>query len=63
MTGEYARLTSADHGRLDETAGLSPAELDVIAGGQPKGYHECVIGSVGGGGPGLYPLYIECRLK
>lgn len=45
------------------SAALTTNELDVIRGGEVKGYHECVLGSVNGGGPGLYPLYIQCRMK
>ena len=47
---------------------LSDAELDVIGGGADdtdkswrNDYHLCSNGSVGGGNPGLYPLYIKCK--
>lgn len=52
-----------DAGLAGDTATMSDAELGGITAGDPKGYHECVLGSVNGGGPGLYPLYIVCRLK
>jgi hypothetical protein len=42
---------------------LTNGELDLIKGGAIKGYHECVLGSKAGGGPGLYPLYVACRMK
>jgi len=42
---------------------LSSDELDLIRGGEIKGYHECVLGSKAGGGPGLYPNYVACRMK
>jgi hypothetical protein len=42
---------------------LTNGELDLIRGGEIKGYHECVLGSKAGGGPGLYPLYVACRMK
>jgi hypothetical protein len=45
------------------TGTMTDGELDFVAGGEPSGYHECVLGSVGGGGPGLYPSYVACRLK
>lgn len=42
---------------------LSSDDLDLIRGGEIKGYHECVLGSKAGGAPGLYPNYVACRLK
>ena len=42
---------------------LSSDELDLIRGGEIKGYHECTLGSRAGGAPGLYPTYVACRLK
>jgi hypothetical protein len=46
-----------------EPGALSSGELDTIGGGALKGYHECVLGSAAGGGPGLYPTYVACRMK
>jgi len=63
MTFDNTRSMTAAQISFDETEILSLAELDAAAGGDPKGYHECTIGSVGGGGPGLYPLYVQCRLN
>ena len=48
---------------MNPIGALTNGELDLIRGGEVKGYHECTIGSVGGGGPGLYPLYVQCRMK
>lgn len=60
MTNENGYTNKAEQ---DLVGALSSDELDLINGGDPKGYHECVIGSVGGGGPGLYPLYVLCRMN
>ena len=42
---------------------LSNDDLDLIRGGEIKGYHECTLGTKAGGAPGLYPNYVACRLK
>ena len=62
MTNETCMANKSDIKCAARDA-LSADHLDEIRGGDPKGYHECVLGSVGGGGPGLYPLYVQCRMK
>ena len=39
---------------------LNVAELDRVSGAQVKGWHECVIGTKHGGGPGLWPDTYPC---
>jgi hypothetical protein len=48
---------------MNPVTDLTIGELDAIRGGEVKGYHECVLGSKAGGGPGLYPLYVQCRMN
>jgi hypothetical protein len=35
---------------------LTDSELDLVTGG----WKECTKGAMGGGGPGLYPDYVDC---
>lgn len=63
MTVEYTGSSGAYQSRAYEAHGLSLAELDVVIGGADPNYHECVLGTTAGGGPGLYPLYVQCREK
>ena len=65
MTNQIDNTHNANAGivKTNDIVTMTDNELDFVAGGDPAGYHECVLGSVGGGGPGLYPLYVACRLK
>jgi hypothetical protein len=40
---------------------LNLAELDQVSGAAPDGWKYCEKGATGGGGPGLYPLYVVCK--
>ncbi len=60
MTNETGNIHETE---MSPVAALSSDELDLIRGGEIKGYHECVLGSRAGGGPGLYPLHVQCRMK
>jgi hypothetical protein len=60
MTNETGNTKNTE---MNPIGALTSDELDLIRGGEIKGYHECVLGSVGGGGPGLYPNYVACRMK
>jgi hypothetical protein len=45
---------------------ISDLELNAVCGGDDSkdwrnDYHRCNNGTAGGGGPGLYPLYIKCK--
>ena len=60
MTNETSNTHKTE---MNPVTALSSDELDLIRGGEIKGYHECVLGSRAGGGPGLYPSYVQCRMK
>lgn len=64
MTIQDSRTAKSDIEVATDSGALSSDQLDAISGGrEPKGYHECVLGSAAGGGPGLYPNYVACRMK
>jgi hypothetical protein len=62
-SGAATSVTNTDAGGAAGSGALSCDQLDAISGGTPKGYHECVLGTKAGGGPGLYPLYVACRMN
>ena len=41
---------------MNAVGALNIGELDLIRGGEVKGYHECTLGSRAGGPAGLYPF-------
>lgn len=56
-------MTNGNTNKTNPVDTLTNGELDLIRGGEIKGYHECTLGSRAGGAPGLYPNYVACRLK
>ena len=43
-----------------EIRDLNVDELDLVSGGMDPNYKECPMGTKAGGGPGVYPLYVDC---
>jgi hypothetical protein len=49
----------------NELRDLTDSELEQVNGGADKtgNWKHCAYGTKAGGGPGLYPWYVECKAQ